>query len=116
MVIVLATVPKVCRFMIFKGDKVRSMNSFGREVKPSAPCLKILRHVKYPSSYNEKTDGKYSAAILRPVSPRFTTRCLLEPEQGTLVNECVMVRTQMASTIDQKISAVAWDAMYDTTP
>jgi hypothetical protein len=28
--------------------KISSMNSFGGEVKPSVPCRKILRNVKYP--------------------------------------------------------------------
>jgi hypothetical protein len=28
--------------------KIRSTTSFGEEVKPSAPCRKILRHVKNP--------------------------------------------------------------------
>jgi hypothetical protein len=28
--------------------KIPSMPSFGGEVKPSAPCSKILRHVKIP--------------------------------------------------------------------
>jgi hypothetical protein len=30
----------------FMGDKIRSMTSFGEEVKPTVPCPKILRHVK----------------------------------------------------------------------
>jgi hypothetical protein len=30
------------------GIKIRSTLSFGREVKPSAPCCKVLRHVKDP--------------------------------------------------------------------
>jgi hypothetical protein len=58
MVIVRAIGPKVSGFKpgreqcIFKGDKKsRSRNSFGGEVKPSAPCRKILWHVKNPSKY-----------------------------------------------------------------
>jgi hypothetical protein len=31
--------------------KIRSMISFGREVKPKAPLRKILRHVKNHSKY-----------------------------------------------------------------
>jgi hypothetical protein len=31
---------------ICKGNKIGSTTSFGGEVKPSAPCRKILRHVK----------------------------------------------------------------------
>jgi hypothetical protein len=33
-----------------------------------------------------------------------------------MVDESRMVRTQMGSTKDQKMVAVAWDALYDTTP
>jgi hypothetical protein len=32
------------------------------------------------------------------------------------VDESRMIRTQMGSTIDQKVVAVAWGALYDTTP
>jgi hypothetical protein len=52
-VIVLANGSKVHRFKpgrgrcIFKGNKILSTTSFGREVKPSAPS-KILWHVKEP--------------------------------------------------------------------
>jgi hypothetical protein len=37
-------------------------------------------------------------------------------EQRTLVDESGMIRTQMGSTIDQKMVAVAWGTLYDTTP
>jgi hypothetical protein len=33
---------------IFKGDMFRSTTSFQKEVKPSAPCRKILPHVEDP--------------------------------------------------------------------
>jgi hypothetical protein len=33
---------------IFKGDKISSTTFFGGKVKPSAPCGKILLHVKDP--------------------------------------------------------------------
>jgi hypothetical protein len=52
MVCVLAIGPKVCGFTPRRGVgflraiKVHSMPSFGGEVKPPAPCRKILRHVK----------------------------------------------------------------------
>jgi hypothetical protein len=54
MVIVLTTGTKVCGLKpgrgrrIFKGEIIRNMTSFGGDVKPSAPCRKILRHVKIP--------------------------------------------------------------------
>jgi hypothetical protein len=59
MVIMLVTEAKVRGFKpgrrrrIFKGDKVRGTTSFTGDVKPSAPCRKILRHVKEPQK-NEK--------------------------------------------------------------
>jgi hypothetical protein len=52
MVSVLATGPNVHRFKASQGDeflraiKIHSTPSFGGEVKPSAPCCKILWHVK----------------------------------------------------------------------
>jgi hypothetical protein len=57
MVSVLSIGPKVCGFKSSKGDgflrviKIRSTPSFGREVKPSVPCHKILRHVKTTYKY-----------------------------------------------------------------
>jgi hypothetical protein len=48
-VIVVATEPKVSGFKPGWGrwiSKIRSTPSFGGEVKPSAPCSKILGHVK----------------------------------------------------------------------
>jgi hypothetical protein len=53
MVSVLAIRPKVRGFKLGRGDgflmaiKIRSTSSFGVEVKPEAPCSKILRHVKF---------------------------------------------------------------------
>jgi hypothetical protein len=41
---------------------------------------------------------------------------LLHPEQRILVDESGMIITEMGSTIDQKMVAVAWDALYNTTP
>jgi hypothetical protein len=57
MVSVLAAGPKGRRFKHGRGDgflraiKIRSTPSFGWEVKPRAPCRKILRHVKYALRY-----------------------------------------------------------------
>jgi hypothetical protein len=91
--------------------KIRGTNSFGGEVKPSAPFRKILWYVKDPLRYDKDTDRQNSTAISRPVSPRFANRCLLQPEQRNVVDESGMIRTQMGSTIDQKMVAVAWDAL-----
>jgi hypothetical protein len=40
---------------------------------------------------------------------------LLQPEQRALVDESRMIITQMGNRIDQKMVAVAWNALYDTT-
>jgi hypothetical protein len=40
--------------------------------------------------------------------------CLLHPEQKTVVDKSGMIGTQMGSTVDQKMVAFAWDALYDT--
>jgi hypothetical protein len=50
-IVVLATGPKVHEFKPAEDDgfvmaiRICSTSSFGGEVKPSAPCLKISRHV-----------------------------------------------------------------------
>jgi hypothetical protein len=36
---------------------------------------------------------------------------LLQPEQGAVVDEKGMIKTQLGSMIDQKIVTVAWDAL-----
>jgi hypothetical protein len=44
------------RRWIFKGDKNPQHDFFGREVKPEAPCRKILRHLKKSlASMNKNT-------------------------------------------------------------
>jgi hypothetical protein len=88
---------------LLRAKKFRSMTSFGGEVKPLATCHKILRHVKDPLRHDRGTDRQNSVAISCPVSPRFATRCLLQPEQRTLVAESGIIRTQMGNTIDQKM-------------
>jgi hypothetical protein len=66
--------------------EIRSTPSFGGEVKPSFQCRKILRYVKHALRYDRDTD-KQTSAISCPISSRFDTRCLLQPEQRTLVDE-----------------------------
>jgi hypothetical protein len=41
---------------------------------------------------------------------------MLQPEYRTLVDESGMIRSQVGSAIHEKMVAVAWDALYDTTP
>jgi hypothetical protein len=40
---------------------------------------------------------------------------LLQQEQRTVVDESGIIRTEMGSTVDQKMVAAAWDALYNTT-
>jgi hypothetical protein len=54
---------------------MRKTISFGGKVKPSDPWM-ILRHVKHHLRHVRYTDRKYLAAISRPVSPLFDTRCV----------------------------------------
>jgi hypothetical protein len=60
MVSVLAIRPKVRGFIPGRGDgflramKICSTFSFGEEVKPEAPCCKILQHVKLTCTYEQK--------------------------------------------------------------
>jgi hypothetical protein len=70
MVIVLAIWPMVCGFKLGRerrfltAMKIRSMTSFGDEVKPSATCRKILRHVKNPWDMREVLIGKIQQSFL----------------------------------------------------
>jgi hypothetical protein len=60
MVSVLAIGPKVRGFKPSQGDgflrtiKIRSTSFLGGERKLSAPCRKILRHVKITSKYEQR--------------------------------------------------------------
>jgi hypothetical protein len=101
----------------FSGEiKTRNTTYFVGEVKPSFPCCKILRHVKDPLRDDRDTDRQNSTDITCSVSPRFATRSLQQPEQTTLVDESGMIKTQMSSTIHQKIVAVVWDTLYTIPP
>jgi hypothetical protein len=41
---------------------------------------------------------------------------MLQPEHKTLVNKSGMIIIQTERTIDQKMVAVAWVALYNTSP
>jgi hypothetical protein len=79
-VIVLVVGPKVCGFRLGPDDeflrtiKIRSTTSFGGKVKPSAPCRKILRHVKDPSGVRQRY---FAGKINGHFSPCFSPRRLL---------------------------------------
>jgi hypothetical protein len=53
------------------------------------------------------TDRQNSMATSHPGCPCFATRCLLQAEQRTLVDELGLIRNQMETTADQKIVTVA---------
>jgi hypothetical protein len=59
------------------------------------------------------------AKIQQPFPAQFPPASLVGiccNQQETLVDESRMIRTQTGSTINHKMIAVAWDALYDTTP
>jgi hypothetical protein len=93
-----------------KAIQICSTTSFRGEVKPSAPCCKILWHVKDPLRYDRDTDRQNSVTISYPVFPLCYKVCLVQPEQKILVDEPGMIRIQMGNTV----VAVAWDALYNT--
>jgi hypothetical protein len=76
----------------------------------------FLQHVKGPLRYARDNDRQNSVAICHPVSPCFATRCLLQPEQRTLVDESGLIKTQMGSTVNQKMVIVAWGALMVPPP
>jgi hypothetical protein len=60
---------------IYKDNKLRKTTSFGvGEVKPSAPCRKILHHVKDPAEYDRDTSPAKLKEISSKVSPCFAIR------------------------------------------
>jgi hypothetical protein len=78
--------------MDFKGDKVRSTSSFGAEVRPSAPCRKILWHFKNPTNMKKiLRSSKIQRSFLLHVS--LANRWLLiKVCQRALVHESGMIR------------------------
>jgi hypothetical protein len=77
------------RRWIFKGDKIRSTTSFGREEKSAIPCGKILRHIKGTCSMKEILVGKIHGYFSSSFSC-FTTWylcCLLPESSGGLIRK-----------------------------
>jgi hypothetical protein len=57
--------------------KILSTTFFEQEeVKPSAPCHKILWHVKEPNKYEKRYVGGKINGYFSPSFPSFATRCL----------------------------------------
>jgi hypothetical protein len=92
------------------------MTAFGREVKPSATCRNILRHVKDPYSTNETLIGQIHGNF-SPSFSCFTTRYLLVTVKRALVGESENIRTQMGKH-DRLVMVAVYgtpDALGDTT-
>jgi hypothetical protein len=94
--IVLAIGPKVRGLKpsrerwLFNGEKIRSMTSFGGEVKPSSPGRKILQNVKYSLKYDRYTK------VLRQNSADIARKFLPASLLG------VSAATRADSTVDHK--------------
>jgi hypothetical protein len=77
-VIVLATGPKVSKPAendgLLRAIKIPNTTSFAGEVKPAAPCRKILRHVKDPYSMKDILVGKIHGHF-SPSFSFFATTC-----------------------------------------
>jgi hypothetical protein len=102
-VVVLVIVPKIRgltpgrRRWILRAIKIRSMTSFGWEVKSSSPCRKILRHAKNRAEY----EGDISSAIFTAISRQVSLDSLLDISSGicyrALVDESGMIRIQIGT-------------------
>jgi hypothetical protein len=92
--------------------EIRRTTSFGGEVKPSAPCRKILRHVKDPCGVWEKY---FTSKINAKISSSFSLICYYV---SLLLFSMNQERSEIrwGRTTDQKMVAVNGDALYDTTP
>jgi hypothetical protein len=93
--------------------KVCSTPSFGLEVKPEAPCHKILWHVKEPCvewlrCYVGKIQGHFSPP------PWVTARCLW-CSQTALKDESGVLEIRWGCTIGQKMAAVL-GTLHSTPP
>jgi hypothetical protein len=90
--------------------QIRSSTSFGGEVKPSAPCRKILRHVKDPLRYGRDTDRQKSAAIFHPISLRFATRfpCCNKSRELWWMNRKILIFIWGAKLI------IEWSQLHGT--
>jgi hypothetical protein len=66
--------------------------------------------------YERDTGRHNSAAISRPVISASLLFVCCNQSGELKMDKLRIIRTQMGITIDQKMVAVAWDALYDTTP
>jgi hypothetical protein len=107
---VLVTRPKGRGFKPGRGDgflierKIRSTSSLIWDVKPEAPCRKILRHVKDPCvawlrCYVSKIQGHFSSL------PWETARCLW-CSQRALADDSGVLELRWRRTTGQRMTAV----------
>jgi hypothetical protein len=104
LVIVLAIGRKVRGFRpgrgrwIFNSDKNPYSTPFVRgEVKPSAPCRKILWHVKEPAEYDRDTSLVKTTAVSRQMSHALLVAASADYYQRSLMDESGMIRTLMGT-------------------
>jgi hypothetical protein len=74
--------------------KICSMTSFGGEVKPLAPCHKILWHVKNHMNVKEIVGRQNSSAIFHQVSLALLLDISAGNCQRALVDKSGMIRNQ----------------------
>jgi hypothetical protein len=74
--------------------KILSMTSFGGQVKTSALCREILRHVKTPAEYEKDALSAKFMAISRQVYTASLPGVSAGYCQRALVDELRMIKTQ----------------------
>jgi hypothetical protein len=84
---------------ILRAVEIRSTPSFGEEVKPCAPCRKILRHVRIPGECDRDTTPAKFKFFFCQLSAAAKERCWMNQEWLELRWRC---------TKDQKMAAVHW--------
>jgi hypothetical protein len=94
---------------ILRVIQIHSTTFFRVEVKPLAPCCKILRRVKKPEEYEGDISSAKLTDISRQVSPDSPLVVSVGNCQEALVDGSVMITTRDAQQI--KNGRSAWDAL-----
>jgi len=93
-----------------------STTSLGGEIKPSAQCRNIFRHVEHTHNVKEILTSKVHGHFCQ-VSPASILGVSAGYCQTALVGESGIIRTQMGKHNRSVMVAVCvWDALCDTTP
>jgi hypothetical protein len=79
---------------MFKGDNNPQHDFLPREVKPSSPCRKFLRHVKNPLQYERDTSEAIFTDISLQVHDTLLLRVCVGYSQRALVGESEIIKTQ----------------------